>query len=76
MLKLYYKIVIFGVCLLVILFCYTYVSDSIRLEKDKLNYVSIQNMEKLSRQLDREIENAKVSLDNIQRLFQIFRTSD
>ncbi|NQZ58295.1 MAG: response regulator [Lentisphaeraceae bacterium] len=76
MLKLYYKIVIFGVCLLVILFCYTYVSDSIRLEKDKLNYVSIQNMEKLSRQLDREIENAKVSLDNIQRLFQIFRTSE
>ncbi|WDE95826.1 ATP-binding protein [Lentisphaera profundi] len=70
-----YRIAISSIVLLIIIFNYTYIRDTIKLEKEKLNYLSNNNLQVLSITLDREIENAKMSLDHIHRQFTIFKTS-
>ena len=70
-----YRIAISSIVLLIIIFNYTYIRDTIKLEKEKLNYLSNNNLQALSITLDREIENAKMSLDHIHRQFTIFKTS-
>lgn len=70
-----YRIAILSIILLIVLFNYTYVKDTVKLEKEKLNYLSDNNLKTLSDHLDREIVNAKMSLDHIHRQFTIFKTS-
>ena len=70
-----YRIAILSIVLLIAIFNYTYVKDTVKLEKEKLNYLSHNNLKTLSDHLDREIVNATTSLDHIHRQFTIFKTS-
>jgi hypothetical protein len=70
-----YRTAVVSIVLLIALFNYTYVKDTVQLEKEKLNYLSNHNLKTLSDHLDREIVNATTSIDHIHRQFTIFKTS-
>ena len=74
-LKQLYQIAILTIILLIALFNYTYLTDIVKLEQEKLDSLSVHQVQSLSNQLDREIENAKTTLDNIETQFSLFRNS-
>ena len=74
-LKQLYQMTVVIIVMIIALFNYTYITDIVKLEQEKLDSLSKHQMQALSDQLDREIEKAKSTLENVETQFSIFRNS-
>ncbi|MCH2204379.1 MAG: ATP-binding protein [Lentisphaerales bacterium] len=63
------------IIVLAAIYTFVYVNDTITLEKEKLIQIQTHNMTLLKDSLDKEINEAKVSLNNINAQFNLFRKS-